>query len=225
MGRTSMTCWMHGPRRQHRHCDHRSRRGLPRRQVHALRPWRRDVDDDALAGRGHPGRSAPHRHGTEHRRGPHPARPPACSNGPAGGTSLSHARGEKWSPQPYLFFGKTYHEHYEPVRAVRSDRYKYIRFFDQGATYDVPSDVRLNRMYTHCGRLRAVAPNGPLRSSAGQLEQTNVAEDPAHAEARQEHLTALAQWMVDTRDPLLSGPVPSQWYHDAVADVRAAVGA
>jgi len=46
-----------------------------------------------------------------------------------GESLLPVLKGEGDSPRPYVFSEKTYHEHYDPIRSVRSDCFKYIRNF------------------------------------------------------------------------------------------------
>lgn len=121
-------------------------------------------------------------------------------------------RGQVEEIHDQIFAEVTYHAAYEPQRAVRTRRWKYIRRFD--------------------GRDRPVLPNcddGPSkkvwmeygwqsRPPAGEQlydlvfdpnETCNQAGDPALDEVLQDMRARLERWMQETADPLLGGPVPA----------------
>ena len=50
-------------------------------------------------------------------------------------------------------------------------------------------------------------------------ESENLAGDPAYERVRADLSKALADWMHDTDDPLLRGPIPSPFYLKAVVDL------
>ena len=129
-----------------------------------------------------------------------------------GKSMLPLIRGEKTAINEEVFAEVNYHVPYEPRRAVRTDRYKYIRAFD--------------------GRTRPVLPNcddGPSKeywTANGWQNQTvdverlydllfdpaenrNLAADPAHRTTLDDMRGRLDRWMRATNDPLLKGPVPA----------------
>jgi N-sulfoglucosamine sulfohydrolase len=134
------------------------------------------------------------------------------------GTSLLPlVRGEASSLHDELFGEITYHAAYEPQRAIRTDRFKYIRRFD--------------------GRDRPVLPNvddGPTKDALPWDEWTvepeelyhleldpnemrNLVGDPRWATVAGDLRARLERWMRETGDPLVDGPVPlppGAWAND-----------
>ncbi len=111
-----------------------------------------------------------------------------------------------------IFGEVNYHAAYQPQRAVRTSRWKYIRHYGE--------------------RLKTALPNidgGPSKSllmanglaerkiDREQLydlifdpnESNNLAADPAHSGVLAEMQATLNRWMMDTDDPLLFGVVPA----------------
>jgi len=111
-----------------------------------------------------------------------------------------------------IFAELTYHAAYEPVRAVRTDRWKYIRRFgdrlrpvlantDDSPTKDLLlaegwGDVELPREALHDLRFDPV-------------EAHNLIDAPHLADIADGLRTRLEDWMRETEDPLLDGPVPA----------------
>jgi hypothetical protein len=50
-------------------------------------------------------------------------------------------------------------------------------------------------------------------------ETTNLAGDPSHQQTRDELRSRLAQWMINTDDPLRHGPIASPYYDKAIREV------
>ena len=111
-----------------------------------------------------------------------------------------------------LFAEMTWHAAYEPQRAVRTERWKYIRRFG-GRTRpvlancdDSPSkDVLL----AHGWAEHEVAFEQLYDLVFDPNEAANLAADPGCADTLAEMRERLASWMADTDDPLLHGdPAP-----------------
>jgi N-sulfoglucosamine sulfohydrolase len=106
----------------------------------------------------------------------------------------------------------TYHASYEPKRAVRTRRYKYIRRYDGRTTTVLPNcdDGPSKSLWLQSGWKTAHLPQPEelydLVFDAG--EHNNLAHDPDHAEILGEMRGLLTDWMKRTEDPLLKGPVP-----------------
>jgi N-sulfoglucosamine sulfohydrolase len=110
-----------------------------------------------------------------------------------------------------IFAEMTYHAAYEPMRAVRTARFKYIRRYgdrlravlanvDDSPTKDLLlaegwGEVELPRESLHDLRFDPV-------------EAHNLIDAPHCAEVADELRARLDAWMRDTADPLLDGPVP-----------------
>jgi N-sulfoglucosamine sulfohydrolase len=110
-----------------------------------------------------------------------------------------------------LFTEMTFHAAYEPTRAVRTDRWKYIRRFD-----DSPQPILANCDDSASKEIWARAGWAEQAIGSEQLydlildpnEMRNLADDPAHTEVLADLRTRLNIWMKETGDPLLEGPVP-----------------
>jgi N-sulfoglucosamine sulfohydrolase len=109
-----------------------------------------------------------------------------------------------------VFAELTYHTTYDPMRAIRTERYKYIRSFadrplhlpahvDAGPTKDLLRD----RGYFE----RRRPPEMLFDLLHDPLERTNLAGDPTSASVRDSLRDRLEHWMHATGDPLLDGEV------------------
>lgn len=111
-----------------------------------------------------------------------------------------------------VFAEVTYHAAYEPKRAVRTRRHKYIRRFD-GRTHEVlPNcdDGASKSYWMRSGwkQQAAVQEEEIFDLVFDPNERTNLASDPANAGVLQDLRRRLRENMEATRDPLLRGPVP-----------------
>lgn len=109
-----------------------------------------------------------------------------------------------------VFAEVTFHASYEPMRCVRTDRYKLIRRFGYADRRlanvdDSPSKAEMVAADWH----RAALPALELYDcETDPHEQTNRAGDPALATVQTELEARLRDWMERTNDPLLQGEVP-----------------
>jgi arylsulfatase A-like enzyme len=128
--------------------------------------------------------------------------------------------GGSWPQERSIFMEKNYHDRYDPKRAVRTERYKYVRNFVSGARLSVPKDVELS----DAGRVLSLATL--YDRDAEELydlehdpgERTNLASDGEYSEVANGLRSKLDAWMWETNDPLLTieqGAVipypPGQW--------------
>ena len=131
----------------------------------------------------------------------------------AAGTTAGHAQ---------LFVEKTYHSYYDPMRGLRTNRWKYIRNFETGLGVEIPSDIAGSGAYRDlAGRLD---PSHHVEVELFDLhadpnEQTNLAGHPQTAAIQAELGARVIDWMRATGDPLLDGPVPSPFYRDTMREV------
>lgn len=118
------------------------------------------------------------------------------------------ARGSVDTLHEFTFSEQTYHGGLEPLRAVRSERYKYIRrHFDTGPQmrHDGPAAVLMEGMGWYD---RALGREEFYDLYLDPLEACNRAADPACAEEKERHARALDEWMRRTGDPFLDGRFP-----------------
>jgi N-sulfoglucosamine sulfohydrolase len=127
-----------------------------------------------------------------------------------GESLLPLARREADEIRDAIFAEATYHAAYEPQRAVRTQRHKYIRRFGDRDrpvlpnTDDGPSKDLLLRLGWGERRI----PFEQLYDLAfDPTEGANLIDDPEYAGVRGELEERLKGWMHDTADPLLDGPV------------------
>ena len=121
-------------------------------------------------------------------------------------------RGEVEQIHDAIFAEVTYHAAYEPMRAVRTQRWKYIRRFDHHLGPVLPNcddspskDVLMAHGWKERSR--------PLEQLYDLIfdpnEACNLANDLSVAVVLEEMRTRLDEWMYSTNDPLLRGPVPA----------------
>jgi len=110
-----------------------------------------------------------------------------------------------------VFAEINFHCAYEPVRAVRTQRWKYVRRF-----HDYPYPVLCNcddspskQLWIDNGWAHRLLAREELYDLVFDPTETcNLAEKPEWQEVLADMRQRLEQWMTDTDDPLLSGPVP-----------------
>lgn len=136
------------------------------------------------------------------------------------GTSFHQALEDgEAGPRQHVFAEKTFHTSYDPIRCVRTSRYKYIFNFESVRPENYPLDIFNNPVMLEN---RAALGKSPDRFDelydleADPLETKNLANDPGHQTIRTALARDLAKWMTDTADPLLDGPVATPRYNEKV---------
>lgn len=121
-------------------------------------------------------------------------------------------RGETQQIHDEVFAEVTYHAAYEPQRAARTQRWKYIRRFEARPSPVLPNcddspskDVWLQ----HGWRDRSPAMEQLYDLIFDPNETQNLAADPAMTEVLDDMRARLDRWMQAMDDPLLHGPVPA----------------
>jgi N-sulfoglucosamine sulfohydrolase len=127
-----------------------------------------------------------------------------------GRSLLPLARREVAEIRDTLFTEATFHAAYEPQRAVRTQRHKYIRRFGYREapvlpnTDDGPSkDLLLTLGWADT----RIAFEQLYDLAFDPTEAANLADDPGYADVRRDLAERLERWMHETDDPLLHGPV------------------
>ncbi len=129
-----------------------------------------------------------------------------------GRSLLPLLRGETAEVNPAIYAEVTYHAAYEPQRAVRTPRWKYIRRFGDRQTPVLPNvddSPSKDLWLSHGWRERPLAQEQlyDLVFDPGETQNLALSEE-AHP-VRDEMRGRLARWMEATGDPLLHGPVPA----------------
>jgi N-sulfoglucosamine sulfohydrolase len=122
-------------------------------------------------------------------------------------------RGDKQEINDQIFAEVNYHAAYEPKRAVRTKRYKYIKHYDGRVHPNLPNcDDGLSKSLwmEHGWKTRTVASEQLYDLMFDPNERRNVAADPALQPLLSEMRGRLDRWMHATKDPLLDGPVKPQ---------------
>ncbi|MDQ4078826.1 MAG: sulfatase, partial [Chloroflexota bacterium] len=120
--------------------------------------------------------------------------------------------GERSQINEEIFAELSYHAAYEPQRAVRTERYKYIRRFGErsGPVLANCDDSPSKMLWMQHGWQNRTIPQEQLYDLIfDPNEANNLAEEPAMRSVLKEMRTRLEGWMRATDDPLLQGPVPA----------------
>ena len=128
-----------------------------------------------------------------------------------GRSFLPVLRGEQKEINEEIFAEVSYHAAYEPKRAVRTHRYKYIRRFGDYTKPVLPNcdDGPSKTVWLEYGWGRQEVPREDLYDLVFDPEENhNLASDPGSAVVLKEMRGRLDAWMQRTNDPLLKGPVP-----------------
>ena len=128
-----------------------------------------------------------------------------------GSSLLPHIRGEIDEENEEIFAEVNYHCSYEPMRAVRTRRWKYIRRY---SSYDHPmlaniDDSPSKTLFLKHGYAGHLVPSEELYDLVfDPIEACNRADDQAMDTVLGGMRRRLDRWMNRTEDPLLSGSVP-----------------
>ncbi|QDT78233.1 Choline-sulfatase [Gimesia maris] len=114
-------------------------------------------------------------------------------------------------PCAEIYAEKTYHEHYDPIRCVRTDCYKYIQNFAQRPMLVLPSDIYNSPSRQANEKDEDLWSHRPMEEfydlELDPLERMNLVEAPEYQGPLTELRAKLTQWMDETGDPLRYGPV------------------
>jgi arylsulfatase A-like enzyme len=127
----------------------------------------------------------------------------------------------EFAPRSVIHAEKTYHSYYDPMRAIRTDRFKFIRNFETNFMVEVPGDVQAGSIFRAHPELYSGGEHPPaelydLHDDPGELQ--NLARDEHLADVRRWLDSRIWSWMRDTGDPLLFGPIPSPASRQALED-------
>ncbi|APW98503.1 sulfatase [Halobiforma lacisalsi AJ5] len=127
-----------------------------------------------------------------------------------GRSFLSLLTGDEYEPRERVFAGMTWHDMYNPVRAIRTEQYKYIRSFWHLPEVYLTKDVFASEAGRAVRESDAVPPR-PYEElydlEESPQENENVVFEPRYQDVREDLARQLHEWMAATDDPLLDGPV------------------
>jgi N-sulfoglucosamine sulfohydrolase len=110
-----------------------------------------------------------------------------------------------------VFAEMTFHAAYDPQRAVRTDRYKYIRRFDESWTRPVLPNIddspSKSLLLDHGWADREVPREELYDLVFDPNEARNLVGEPQYEPVLAELRERLERWMRETADPLLDGPL------------------
>lgn len=133
--------------------------------------------------------------------------------------------GKAYEPRREVFTELTYHDYYDPRRAIRTETHKLLVNFTTAPAFIDPSQCWRPPSDTVVPANRAVAyhPHVELFDLAKDpWEQRDVAERPEYAAIRADLLDRLRQHLVESQDPILQGAVTSPQHRRTMELLEAA---
>lgn len=131
--------------------------------------------------------------------------------------------GEPYMPREHVFSELTYHDYYDPRRAIRTATHKLIVNFSTAPSFMDPTQSWQPRSRPAIPVNPAVAYHPPVELydlGNDPNEWTNLASDPSYAAILADLIARLGRWMRETADPLLTGPVSSPAHMQAGRAMR-----
>ena len=132
--------------------------------------------------------------------------------------------GEEYENREAIFAEMTWHDMYNPVRAIRTDSHAYVRNFWHLPKVYLTKDIFASESGREVRESYSVPPR-PYEELYDLVEDPQQADnrvfEPRYQEARNRLSRRLYEWMVETDDPLLDGPIPpgdydevETWFHE-----------
>lgn len=129
--------------------------------------------------------------------------------------------GGPYSGRDEIFAEKTFHTAYEPQRAIRTNRFKLIWNVEAGIV-NVPGDIMHSPVYPQMiEEITEERPTFELYDlQEDPNERLNLIENEAYNEVFESLRERLLEWMRETGDPILEGPVASPFFDDGIEKIK-----
>jgi arylsulfatase A-like enzyme len=130
-----------------------------------------------------------------------------------GKSILPILKGEKNIIRDKIFAEKTYHELYDPIRGIRTERYKMIYNFEPLDTlYQIPIDIynEISGQYMKDFYKEPRETEELYDLENDPNERVNLAENPEFENILGTLKKELFDWIKYTNDPIFFGKVPKQ---------------
>jgi arylsulfatase A-like enzyme len=135
----------------------------------------------------------------------------AAPEGVQGSSMVPLIRGEAEAIHDEIFAEVNYHAAYEPQRAVRTQRWKYIRWYSDRQKPVLPNcdgSPTKDVWVQHGWQDQYIAPEQLYDLIFDPNETHNLISDSVVTPVLEDMRHRLDGWMLETEDPLLHGPVP-----------------
>ena len=126
----------------------------------------------------------------------------------SGRSFLGLLTGRGYEPRTEIFAEKNTSPD-DVKRCIRTERYKYIRNYDDGPLLQLPTDIEASLTRRDMGD-EHLAPRAPVELydlDADPLEVENLAGEPGYADVEGDLSERLDRFLRDTHDPILRGPI------------------
>lgn len=124
------------------------------------------------------------------------------------------------------FSEMTYHVYYDPIRAIRTKKYKLIACFSSAPSFMDPSQSWERNTITRVPKSPSFSQHSSLELydlESDPLETKNLINESAYQAPKNELLKKLFLWMEKTDDPILDGPVPSPMHELTMVNLTSVV--
>ncbi len=139
-----------------------------------------------------------------------------CPDRVQGQSFLPLLDGKPYAERSEVFAEKTFHDCYDPMRCIRTKNHKYICYFEKSALHRVPGDILGGGASRELGLLHRDGGEALYDLTSDPGETANLVNDSDSRETLADLRCRLLQWMRETGDPLLTGPIASPFYAKAL---------
>lgn len=139
-----------------------------------------------------------------------------------GQSLLPLMEGKPFTERDHVFAELTFHDCYDPMRCIRTRRHKYIRYFEKSALHTIPGDIIGGGANRELGPLPRHGMEALYDLRNDPWETSDLVNRTGYGNVLDDLRTRLYEWMVETDDPLLRGPIPSPFYVKNIGELTIA---